>query len=70
MFSINLVSLYCLCIDKGGGGGLETTVTGVFLFFLCTSSNFLDILTWFRNTTAWARTPKMILGKHDISLLS
>ena len=33
MFSINLVSLYCLCIDKGGGGGLEMAVIGVFLFF-------------------------------------
>ena len=34
------------------------------MYKIITYLKFLDILTWFRNATAWASTPKMILGKH------
>ena len=63
---------------KGRGEGSEMAVIGMFLFFhnyigapllnlLCKIVawlKFLDIPTWFRNATAWSRTPKMILIKH------
>ena len=71
--------LFALCetIDKRGGRGIGNGTyrrvslfshTGVplvnLLFETITWLKFLKIPKWFRNATAWSRTPKTILIKH------